>query len=51
MKKKEILTSSELATLWMTYQEKTMFLRVVEYFHAVNEEKKEKNFYESHLTS
>ncbi|MEK4972514.1 DUF3231 family protein [Niallia sp. FSL R7-0648] len=50
MNKKEILTSSELATLWMTYQEKTMFLRVVEYFHAVNEEKKEKNFYERHLT-
>lgn len=50
MNKKEILTSSELATLWMTYQEKTMFLRMVEYFHSVNEDKKEKNFYESHMS-
>ncbi|MGN8844665.1 DUF3231 family protein [Niallia sp. HCP3S3_B10] len=49
MNKKEILTSSELATLWMTYQEKTMFLRMVEYFHSVNEDKKEKNYYESHM--
>ncbi|MBQ6446197.1 MAG: DUF3231 family protein [Bacillus sp. (in: Bacteria)] len=49
MKQKEIITSSELATLWMTYQEKTMFLRMVEYFHAVSEGKKEQNFYESHL--
>lgn len=44
MAKNEVLTSSELATLWMTYQEKTMFLRMVEYFHSVNEDRKEKTF-------
>jgi hypothetical protein len=35
------LTSSELANLWMTYQEKTMILRILEHFieHADNEEK------------
>lgn len=50
MAKNEVLTSSELATLWMTYQEKTMYLRMVEYFHSVNEDRKEKNFYESHMS-
>ena len=35
------ITSSELANLWMTYQEKTMILRILEHFieHADNEEK------------
>lgn len=35
------ITSSELANLWMTYQEKTMIMRMVEHFieHADNEEK------------
>ncbi|MBP1965467.1 DUF3231 family protein [Paenibacillus aceris] len=34
------LTSSEIGNLWMTYQEKTMLLRVLEYLleHADNEE-------------
>ncbi|SDJ20389.1 DUF3231 family protein [Alteribacillus bidgolensis] len=34
------ITSSELANLWMTYQEKTMMLRVLEHFleHSDNEE-------------
>ena len=33
MSLKEVpLTSSELANLWMTYQEKTMILRILEYF-------------------
>jgi len=35
------ITSSELANLWMTYQEKTMTMRMMEHFieHADNEEK------------
>ncbi|MED4224586.1 DUF3231 family protein [Neobacillus cucumis] len=35
------ITSSELANLWMAFQEKTMILRIVEHFmeHAENEEK------------
>ena len=36
------ITSSELANLWMAYQEKTMIIRILEHFieHADNEEKK-----------
>lgn len=35
------ITSSELANLWMTYQEKTMIMRMLEHFieHADQEEK------------
>ncbi|WP_417897789.1 DUF3231 family protein [Bacillus haimaensis] len=35
------ITSSELANLWMAYQEKTMILRILEHFieHADNDEK------------
>ncbi|MCM3727540.1 DUF3231 family protein [Neobacillus cucumis] len=35
------ITSSELANLWMTFQEKTMIIRILEHFieHADNEEK------------
>jgi hypothetical protein len=32
MPEKPAITSSELGTLWLTYQEKTMILRVLEYF-------------------
>lgn len=32
MKQKQALSSSELGTLWMTYQEKTMIQRMLEYF-------------------
>lgn len=32
MSEKVSITSSELATLWLTYQEKTMILRMLEYF-------------------
>lgn len=32
MAEKVSITSSELATLWLTYQEKTMILRILEYF-------------------
>lgn len=37
------LSSSELATLWMTYQQKTMSQRLLEHFieHAEDEEAKE----------
>ncbi|QPC48146.1 DUF3231 family protein [Mangrovibacillus cuniculi] len=37
------LTSSEIGTLWMTYQQKTMFLRIMEFFleHAEREEEKQ----------
>ena len=32
MTQKQALSSSELGTLWMTYQEKTMTQRMLEYF-------------------
>lgn len=32
MPEKPAITSSELGTLWLTYQEKTMVLRILEYF-------------------
>ncbi|MEH7475532.1 hypothetical protein V7158_27920, partial [Priestia megaterium] len=35
------LTSSELANLWMTYQEKTMILRFLEYFLEDKQDYKE----------
>ena len=35
------LTSSELANLWMTYQEKTMILRFLEYCLEGKEDHKE----------
>jgi hypothetical protein len=37
---KASISSSELATLWLTYQEKTMILRMLEYFiHKADDEK------------
>lgn len=43
MNDKKALSSSELATLWMTYQQKTMIQRILEYFieKAHDEEAKE----------
>ncbi|RBN38318.1 hypothetical protein DMN50_25990, partial [Priestia megaterium] len=37
------LSSSEIATLWMTYQQKTMIRRMLEYFitHAEDDQAKE----------
>lgn len=32
MPKKTAITSSELGTLWMTYQQKTMVMRFLEHF-------------------
>ena len=32
MNQKQTLSSSELGTLWLTYQEKTMVQRMLEYF-------------------
>ena len=32
MNQKQALSSSELGTLWLTYQEKTMVQRMLEYF-------------------
>lgn len=36
------LTSSEIGTLWMTYQQKTMFLRIMEYFLEKSDQQDEK---------
>ncbi|WP_186577964.1 DUF3231 family protein [Aquibacillus kalidii] len=36
------ITSSELGTLWLTYQEKTMILRILEYFIAKADDEKAK---------
>jgi hypothetical protein len=50
MSAKPAITSSELGTLWLTYQEKTMILRMLEYFieHADDEKAKDimTNLYE-----
>ncbi|WP_243300214.1 DUF3231 family protein [Bacillus litorisediminis] len=37
------ITSSELSTLWLTYQEKTMNLRILEYFIEKAEDEKSKD--------
>ncbi|WP_423798445.1 DUF3231 family protein [Neobacillus sp. SAB-20_R2A] len=42
-KTKEPLSSSELGTLWITYQEKTMILRILEYFLEKAEDQQAKN--------
>ncbi len=38
MSKNKAISSSELATLWMTYQQKTMTQRILEYFIAQSED-------------
>ncbi|WP_273126769.1 DUF3231 family protein [Bacillus weihaiensis] len=43
MKVDKPLTASEVATLWMTYQEKTMLQRFLEYFIEVSDDKEAKN--------
>jgi hypothetical protein len=52
MPEKPAITSSELGTLWLTYQEKTMILRMLEYFIEKADDEKAKsimsNLYEEH---
>ncbi|RKL64753.1 hypothetical protein CR203_24525 [Salipaludibacillus neizhouensis] len=43
MPEKSAITSSELGVLWLTYQEKTMILRMLEYFIEKAEDEKAKN--------
>lgn len=43
MPEKPAITSSELGTLWLTYQEKTMILRMLEYFIEKADDEKAKN--------
>ncbi|MCM3567713.1 DUF3231 family protein [Neobacillus mesonae] len=42
MPEKPAITSSELGTLWITYQEKTMLLRILEYFIEKADDEKAK---------
>jgi len=42
MPEKASITSSELGTLWLTYQEKTMILRILEYFIEKADDEKAK---------
>ncbi|MDQ0201661.1 hypothetical protein J2S10_004871 [Neobacillus ginsengisoli] len=44
------ITSSELANLWMAYQEKTMILRILEHF-IENANDAEKQLLQSHYNS
>ncbi|TCJ05032.1 DUF3231 family protein [Cytobacillus praedii] len=43
MQENAAITSSELGTLWLMYQEKTMTLRILEYFIEKADDKKAKN--------
>ncbi|WP_078548394.1 DUF3231 family protein [Litchfieldia alkalitelluris] len=43
MSEKPAITSSELGTLWLTYQEKTMILRMLEYFIEKADDEKAKD--------
>ncbi|MGR6341558.1 DUF3231 family protein [Priestia megaterium] len=43
MKDKNPISSSELGTLWLTYQEKTMILRILEYFIEKSDDQQAKN--------
>ncbi|WP_456276356.1 DUF3231 family protein [Bacillus sp. AK128] len=43
MPEKAAITSSELGTLWLTYQEKTMILRMLEYFIEKADDEKAKD--------
>ncbi|KKK38119.1 hypothetical protein WQ57_09880 [Mesobacillus campisalis] len=43
MPEKPAITSSELGTLWLTYQEKTMILRLLEYFIEKADDEKAKD--------
>ena len=43
MDNKNPISSSELGTLWLTYQEKTLILRILEYFLAKADDQEAKN--------
>lgn len=43
MKDKNPISASEVGTLWVTYQEKTMILRILEYFLAKADDQEAKN--------
>ncbi|MFP7226537.1 DUF3231 family protein, partial [Priestia filamentosa] len=43
MKNKNPISASELGTLWLTYQEKTMILRILEYFIEKADDQQAKN--------
>ena len=43
MDDKNPISVSELGTLWITYQEKTMILRILEYFIEKADEQEAKN--------
>lgn len=43
MKDKNPLSASEVGTLWVTYQEKTMIMRILEYFLAKADDQEAKN--------
>ncbi|PLS08588.1 DUF3231 family protein [Neobacillus cucumis] len=43
MEKKNPISASELGTLWLTYQEKTMILRILEYFIEKSDDQEAKN--------
>lgn len=38
-----LLSASELGTLWLTYQEKTLILRILEYFYETADDQRAKN--------
>ena len=43
MVNKNPISASELGTLWLTYQEKTLLLRILEYFLAKADDQEAKN--------
>ncbi|MDO6851572.1 DUF3231 family protein [Priestia megaterium] len=43
MRDKNSISSSEVGTLWLTYQEKTMILRILEYFIEKSDDQQAKN--------
>ncbi|YCA41643.1 DUF3231 family protein [Bacillus sp. JZ8] len=43
MKNKNSISASEIGTLWLTYQEKTMILRILEYFIEKADDQQAKN--------
>ncbi|WP_110112060.1 DUF3231 family protein [Bacillus sp. CGMCC 1.16541] len=43
MNEKKPISSSELGTLWLTYQEKTLILRILEYFIAKSDNEEARN--------
>ncbi|PFT49507.1 DUF3231 family protein [Priestia megaterium] len=43
MKDKNHISASEVGTLWLTYQEKTMILRILEYFIEKSDDQQAKN--------